>query len=134
MFLHFSNPSKTILVLASPVFVDAEVLGNFYGSCSVIFFLHIVLILLPFLLLLLCFSHWLQFCPDSDEQFRLHGSPQLRCFNHSHCQEKGRNVWKERSNPIGNALRLYFSENSKETADKKKRRTAAFLICNIVRL
>lgn len=117
MFWHLSDsPPTTILVLASPVFVDTEVLGNFYCSCSVIFFLHIVLILL--LLLLLYFSHRLQFCPDSDEQLRLHGSPQLRCFNHSHCQETGRNVWKERSDPIGNALRRSFSETCKETANR----------------
>lgn len=78
---------STTLVLASPVFVDTQVLGYFHCSGSVIFFLHIVIILLLLLLMLLCFSHWLQFCPDSDEQLRLHGSPQLRCFNHSHCQE-----------------------------------------------
>lgn len=74
------------LVLASPVFVDTEVLGNFHCSRSIICFLHIVIIL-P-LLLLLRFSCRLQFCSDSDEQLGLHGSPQLRCFNHSHCQER----------------------------------------------
>lgn len=88
-FCLLSSIGKSILqvltVLASPVFVDTEVLGNFHCSRSVISFLHIVLVL-P--LLLLRFSCRLQFCSDSDEQLGLHGSPQLRCFNHSHCQER----------------------------------------------
>jgi len=68
--------------LASPVFVDTQVLSNLHCRCSVV--LCLVFLHIPVILIL--FACRLQLCLDSDEQLRLHGGPQLRCFNHCHCQ------------------------------------------------
>ncbi|TNN51908.1 hypothetical protein EYF80_037879 [Liparis tanakae] len=78
-----SSSSSSFCGVGGKFWLSSEVLSNLHCRCSVVLFL-LVFLHIPVILIL--FTCGLQLCRDSDEQLRLHGGPQLRRFNHCHCQ------------------------------------------------